>query len=475
MCRSVHWLTFPSYDADELRTRFSVALSDMYRAEVPLYGTLVDIVRHVDYSVLRKQGRSPESLPVRHQLERHGAIRLGTEHELRMIKRLFAVLGMHPMGYYDLTIVGFPLHATAFRPLSEESLARNPFRVFTSVLRRDLLSPSIRAVAESILAKRKLFTSRLLKIIDRVEAQRILSAQDADDLIEDALKIFKWHSRAIVSSDDYLAVKKEHPMVADIVCFPSAHINHLTPRTLDIDLVQKQMLSQGLPAKEKIEGPPRRECPILLRQTSFKALEEPVVFERAEGSSVSGTHTARFGEVEQRGAAVTRKGRELYDKLLSVATENATTAGDASQCEEILAQTFVLAFPDSWDELRAQGLVYFRYGPIPSYLQSTDNTPSSKLDSKVSIDQLISHGAIRYEPIVYEDFLPFSAAGIFKSNLKGEPEQQPLSDIRSGGKLDFESALGCHALDEFELYDTMQRDSLQHCAKALGVERIVLG
>ena len=414
---------FSSYDVDELRTRFSLALSEMYRSEVPLYGTLVDIVRQVDDSVLRTQGKSLEALPVRHQLERHGAIRLGTEHELRMIKRLFAVLGMYPVGYYDLTIVGFPLHATAFRPLSEQSLARNPFRVFTTMLRKDLLSPSIRAVTESILAKRKLFTSGLLKIIDRVEAQRVLNAQDADSLIEDALKIFKWHSRAIVSSDDYLALKKEHPMVADIVCFPSAHINHLTPRTLDIDLVQRQMLSQGLPAKEKIEGPPRRQCPILLRQTSFKALEEHVVFESAEGGSVHGTHTARFGEVEQRGAAVTRKGRELYDKLLILATENATVTGDASHFEEVLAQTFVLAFPDSWDELRAQGLVYFRYEPIPSYLQSMDHTPSSKLDSKVSINQLISHGAIKYEPIVYEDFLPFSAAGIFKSNLTAEPEQ----------------------------------------------------
>ena len=446
----------------------------MYRSEVPLYGTLVDIVRQVDDSVLRTQGKSPEALPVRHQLERHGAIRLGTAHELRMIKRLFAVLGMYPVGYYDLTSVGFPLHATAFRPLSEESLARNPFRVFTTVLRRDLLSPSIRTVTDSILERRKLFTSRLLKIIDRVEAQRVLTAQDADELIEDALKIFKWHSRAIVSSDNYLALKKEHAMVADIVCFPSAHVNHLTPSTLDIDLVQRQMLSQGLPAKEKIEGPPRRQCPILLRQTSFKALEEHVVFESAEHGSVHGTHTARFGEVEQRGAAVTRKGRELYDKLLLSARNRTATGDDTSQFEESWAQTFLLAFPDSWDELRAQGLVYFRYEPIQPYPQSTDNTPSSKLDSKVSINHLISHGAIKYEPIIYEDFLPLSAAGIFKSNLVAEPEQQALPESRSDSKLNLESALGCQALDEFELYDSLQRNSLQHCARVLGVERIVL-
>ena len=31
----------------------------------------------------------------------------------------------------------------------------------------------------------------------------------------------------------------------------------------------------GMDAKEVVEGPPRRDCPILLRQTSFKALQEP--------------------------------------------------------------------------------------------------------------------------------------------------------------------------------------------------------
>ena len=32
-----------------------------------------------------------------------------------------------------------------------------------------------------------------------------------------------------------------------------------------------------------------------------------------------GTHTARFGEIEQRGVALTPKGRELYDSLLAKA------------------------------------------------------------------------------------------------------------------------------------------------------------
>lgn len=95
----------------------------MYKKEVPLYADLIDIVNEVDDKVLQaRRTLSPNSseviqeLPSRHRLERHGAIRLGTVHELRTIRRLFAVLGMHPVGYYDLSVVGFPLHATAFVP-----------------------------------------------------------------------------------------------------------------------------------------------------------------------------------------------------------------------------------------------------------------------------------------------------------------------------------------------------------------------
>lgn len=67
----------------------------MYKTEVPLYGKLVEIVQQVDNAVLRKEGRGLNDLPSRHHLERHGPIRLRTEHELQMIKRLFAIFGMY--------------------------------------------------------------------------------------------------------------------------------------------------------------------------------------------------------------------------------------------------------------------------------------------------------------------------------------------------------------------------------------------
>lgn len=431
-------------------------MSDMYRQEVPLYGDLVRIVREVDNTVLKAQGKELKDLPLRHDLERHGAIRLGSEYELRVAKRLFSLLGMYPVGYYDLRIVDFPLYATAFRPTTVDSLRKNPFRVFVSVLRKDLVSPDIRAIVEDILSKRQLFTPRLLELLDQAEARKEMTCRDVDDLITESLKIFKWHSRSTVPINDYLHLKKEHMMIADIVCFPSAHINHLTPRTLDIDLVQAEMVRQGMPAKERIEGPPSRQCAILLRQTSFKALEEMVMFHGGE----EGTHTARFGEVEQRGAAVTAKGRALYDELLTLAS-----ADKSRGLDEALKEAFS-QYPDTWNELREQGLVYFRYTATKL---GRKYATEKREQGQVSIEELLRDGFVEYEPITYEDFLPLSAAGIFKSNL-GDGDVQASSKEEDGGVELLEEALGCRVKDQLELYRMLQEESIGECARELRVD-----
>jgi uncharacterized glyoxalase superfamily metalloenzyme YdcJ len=259
-------------------------------------------------------------------------------------------------------------------------------------------------------------------------------------------------------------------MVADIVCFPSAHINHLTPRTLDIDLVQEEMVRRGLPAKESIEGPPHRECPILLRQTSFKAFSERVDFVDPEGNAVAGTHTARFGEVEQRGAAVTRQGRDLYDQLLASVTNDALD--NTSDHHHRLSAIFQNSYPDTWEELRAHKLVYFRYEVTAGGKEAVSKDLLAT--DKVDMEHLISHGLISYEPITYEDFLPFSAAGIFKSNLVDQPaEKARVQDVNNGFS-DLEEALGCKITSEFVLYEEIQRKSIDNCREVLGLKEIVV-
>ena len=441
-----------------IRARFARALSAMYRQEVPKYGKLVELVRRINAETLEARPELREQLDLGGDLqrlteERHGAIRLGLPSELGTMRRLFAVMGMLPVGYYDLSEAGIPVHSTAFRPLDIDELNANPFRIFTSLLRLDLIADhDLREQARRLLDRRNIFTPRLLELIDLAERQGGLDEAESGEFVTEALHSFRWHREATVDHASYQRFLATHRLVADIVCFKGPHINHLTPRTLDIDRVQREMPAAGLDPKTILEGPPPRRHPILLRQTSFKALQEPVRF----SDGAAGEHRARFGEIEQRGMALTPKGRALYDELLDrvrQAVPDAVT--DPGRYYRTLQQLFA-EFPDDLDSLRHRDLAYFRYHPGPEPATASD-----------SLDGLLAAGALRITPITYEDFLPVSAAGIFQSNLD-ERESQAIR--RSPNQQAFEQALGCPVNSEFAHYAAIQRASLEQSLQRLGVD-----
>jgi hemolysin III len=235
-----------------------------------------------------------------------------------------------------------------------------------------------------------------------------------------------------------------------VICFSGPHINHLTPRTLDIDQVQARMTERGMQPKALVEGPPRRAVPILLRQTSFQAVAEPIIFHSGEGGP-DGVHAARFGEVEQRGLALTREGRALYDRLLAQAQAAAKAQG-APPYPQLLAQAFA-EFPDDETALRQRRLAFFRYRPTAKLGAIPD----------ADIDALVSLGFAAAEPITYEDFLPVSAAGIFRSNLASADG----ADYAGSSRQAFEAALGAPVADEIELYAAAQSRSKRATMLAL--------
>ena len=433
--------------ADEIRSRFSAALSAMYRTEVPQYGALLTLVADINAAALKADPALAEQLDQAGDLarlseERHGAIRVGTAQELSTIARAFAVMGMQPVSYYNLAPAGVPVHSTAFRPVDPEALRRNPFRVFCSLLRMELIEDeTLREEAEAALARRDIFTPGARTLIDAAETQGGLDEDQADRFVSELLETFRWHAQATVSAETYDRLVAAHRLIADVVSFKGPHINHLTPRTLDIDAAQAEMPRRGIAPKETIEGPPARACPVLLRQTSFKALQEKIVFPGDTGA-VEGAHTARFGEIEQRGCALTPAGRALYDAALA--------SKDFS------------ALPDDWTALRRQGLAWFRFVPTEQGLSRAGRLSGD-------LEALIADGDVAARPITYEDFLPVSAAGIFQSNLGAE--------ARDGGyaadpaRAEFEAALGRAVQDEMALYRAEQDASVAATLTALGVSR----
>ncbi|KNC09258.1 hypothetical protein AC791_11390 [Klebsiella sp. RIT-PI-d] len=438
--------------ADEIREHFSQAMSAMYQQEVPQYGTLLELVADVNLAVLENNPALHEHLVnadelARLNVERHGAIRVGTARELSTLRRMFAIMGMFPVSYYDLSQAGVPVHSTAFRPIDDAALAHNPFRIFTSLLRLELIDdPKLRERAAATLAQRDIFTPRCRALLDKFDEQGAFTPAEGEAFVREALETFRWHRHATVDEDTYHALNNEHRLIADVVCFPGCHINHLTPRTLDIDRAQALMPGCGIEPKTLIEGPPRREVPILLRQTSFKALEEPVLF----AGSHQGTHTARFGEIEQRGVALTPKGRALYDQLLAEAGTGKDNLTHQSNLHAAFKQ-----FPDSDIFLRRQGLAYYRYRLTPA-----GEAHRNAIHAGDDPQPLIERGWLIAQPIVYEDFLPVSAAGIFQSNLGNQTQARHHGNA---SRQAFEQALGCPTLDEFTLYQQAEDRSKKRC------------
>lgn len=453
-----------------IRTLFSRAMSEMYQKEVPQYGTLLQIVDEVNTETLAANPGLLALLKKNDDLnriseERHGAIRLGKAEELQTMRELFAVMGMYPVGYYDLSIAEIPVHATAFRPIKDTDLKKNPFRVFTSLLRTELIEePEIRKMAEAILASRDIFTKRVRELIAIDRDQGGLSLIEAKEFINEALETFRWHDKAITSAQTHNILEKVHPLAADVVCFKGPHVNHLTPRTLDISTVQNKMHDRGLNPKAIIEGPPERTIPILLRQTSFKALEEAIFFPSEQGGYIKGTHKARFGEIEQRGIALTPKGKKLYEDLINRVRLKIIPALDGSNAGayyQILEEEFLL-FPDTLEDMRHQGLVYVEYHATEKGLLHKGTIPNN------DINYLISNNFIEFSPIIYEDFLPISAAGIFTSNLG---DTHPHSHVSVGNQEAFEEALGAKVLNPFDLYSIKESDSLRSSLQKLGISK----
>ena len=389
----------------QLRAKFAAALSRMYGAEVPAYTTLVDVSAEVN----RELGGSQ-----RVTAERHGAIRVGSPRELADVADLFAAFGMYPVGFYDLrdATPPVPVVSTAFRPIDADQLDRNPFRVFTSMLATAdtrFFSPELRGRVERFLAERRLFHPALIAEARRISEAGGAEPHRAEKFVADAVAAFAL-SREPIDHGWYEELTAVSAVAADIAGVTTTHINHLTPRVLDIDELYRRMTARGITMTDAIQGPPRWRGPdVLLRQTSFRALAEPRRFRDSDGSVVDGTLRVRFGEVESRGVALTAKGRRRFDAAMAT-PDPARVWGDY--------------FPASHEHMASAGLAYY-------------------------------HGGDPSKPVVYEDFLPASAAGIFRSNLDTDAQ-------KAGGEEDQDwdynvdwmaGQIGHHIHDPYELYE----------------------
>ena len=230
----------------EMQNRLFAELSRMFGQEVPLYDKSLAVNRETNKAVCALLAQLHVGFELtdaeldQTSSERHGAIRIGKPSEYRLICRFFAAFGMEPHNFYDMTNVGAksqPIIATAFR-----SRLNPDHRVFTSLLMTDYFDPATRQRIEALLATREVFSDKAKALLERNEQQGGLSWDDANALIAEGVnRIFKWTGQA----RDHKLYKDlcdaGFKIAADIACFESHHLNHLTPNTFCMDLYTAAM------------------------------------------------------------------------------------------------------------------------------------------------------------------------------------------------------------------------------------------
>ena len=223
--------------------------------------------------------------------ERHGAIRVGTRASCARSAQIFAAMGMYPVGFYDLRdaapsrraggVDGVPAgrrRRAGAQPVPGLHLAARDRR--PALLHRRAAAPArgVPGPAQAVPARaaRRWPTARRPTTACR--------PTDADRFLDLATAAFAL-SREPVDRAWYRELEQVSAVAADIGGVASTHINHLTPRVLDIDELYARMQERGIAMIDEIQGPPRWDGPdVLLRQTSFRALAEPRGFRRADGT-----------------------------------------------------------------------------------------------------------------------------------------------------------------------------------------------
>lgn len=221
-------------------------LSNMFGQEVPLYDKSLLVNKVCNETIGTLLGQMYPGFTLSGEQidktsgERHGAIRIGKSSEYRWVAGFFAAFAMLPHNYYDMTNVGSksqPIVATAFR-----STLNPEHRVFCSLLMTDYFDPATQQRIEAILATREIFSARAQTLITKSEAQGGLDWNEAKELIQEGVtRIFKWTGQARNHQLYQDLSAAGFKIAADIACFGSHHLNHLTPNTFWIDLYTTAM------------------------------------------------------------------------------------------------------------------------------------------------------------------------------------------------------------------------------------------
>ena len=154
--------------------------------------------------------------------------------------------------------------------------------------------------------------------------------------------------------------------------------------------------------------------------------------------------------MEQRGIALTPAGRDRYDRLVVEIDERAAGRTPAER-NAIKVELWQANWPTDKAGLLADGEGFFEFTAAARRLEG---------DPPQTVSGLVEQGWLVATPIVYEDFLPRSAAGIFASNLDSQGSRDAGEEGSPRDADWIAEAVGRIVHDPMQLYAQQSRASL---------------
>jgi uncharacterized glyoxalase superfamily metalloenzyme YdcJ len=159
----------------------------------------------------------------------------------------------------------------------------------------------------------------------------------------------------------------------------------------------------------------------------------------------------------------------LYDDCLATAEKMRTADPDLVRRDydgyrKAYAKCFA-PFPKTLASLLEAGLVYARYA-VTAKARSAHGTGAIQTTNLAELGRL---GFVRAEGLRYEDFLPFSAAGIFASNLGQYGTKSTAKEKPTYSRATLEEIMGRKIIDPDVTYHGLQAESVLKTYAELGL------
>ncbi len=436
-------------EPSQIRDRLVQKMLGRFRAALPLYKDMMDVAdtinRQAGDDVAESLGRVM-----------HAAIRCASTEELRTVARLFRLMGLEPVNYYDLR-EKVAVESTAFRSIDQQDIRANGFRMFCSVLAIDCIAEEHRPFVQSIIDRRAVFAPHLVSLLEQGEAEGGLDEESAELFVDLCVELFTRPEDALVSLDEYERLREINKVAAQVLVSNALAINHLTPSVASVPRAHEEMRLRGIKTIPVWQGPVGRD--VILRQTSCLAPATLLRFPNADGTFTKAEHQETFVEFEERQQALTREGRILFERLYASGKASLSLAetdpGFESHYYEVM-RAALEPFPGDAIELWKRGLAYI------------ENEVVREQGEAASLEEAIETGLVRLVPQKYEDFFGPAATNIFYSNI-GLEGVANVGGAKPDSVVDFEARLGAQVLDMYDYYDGIERLSRESVSAALGL------